>query len=124
VFTEGMGVPAHIEVDGLDGQCGHVLAWSVGEAVGTARLRVTEGRAKVERVAVLASCRGQGLGARLMEAVEELAAAQGHAEVYLHAQVAVVGFYERLGYTAEGPKFLEADIWHQTMSKGLTPIRA
>jgi len=32
----------------------------------------------------------------------------------------VVAFYERLGYRAEGPEFLEAGIPHRAMRKPLT----
>jgi predicted GNAT family N-acyltransferase len=35
----------------------------------------------------------------------------------LHAQTSVVPFYERLGYTAEGPVFDEAGIPHRKMSR-------
>src|SRR5204862_77624 len=41
-------------------------------------------------------------------------------ELVLNAQLPVLAFYERLGYRAEGPEFLEAGIPHRAMRKPLT----
>ena len=120
VFVEGQDVPLHEEVDGLDEQCTHFLALADGQPLGTARLRITtHGEARAERVAVLKEARGEGLGAAVMELLQETAAQQGHGEVVLHAQVRVLPFYERLGYVAEGPVFMDCDIPHRTMRKTL-----
>ena len=37
----------------------------------------------------------------------------------LHAQESAIDFYTRLGYVAEGERFLEADIPHLAMGKRL-----
>ena len=53
VFIEEQGVSLADEVDGRDDQARHLLAWTEGVAVGTARL-LTEGSVgKVGRVCVL-----------------------------------------------------------------------
>lgn len=120
VFVEGQAVPLHEEVDGRDEQCSHFLALRGGRPLGTARLRITEdGEARAERVAVLEEARGTGLGAAVMLLLESTAQEQGHTKVVLHAQVAVIPFYERLGYVAEGPVFMDCDIPHRAMSKAL-----
>ncbi len=123
VFIDEQAVPRDLEVDGLDDQCTHLLAelWQEGAwvPVGTARLRRKGTLAKAERVAVLSRCRGTGLGALLMSALEDEARAQGFGEVVLNAQVQVVPFYERLGYVAEGPEFDEAGIQHRAMRRRL-----
>jgi ElaA protein len=85
--------------------------------VGCARLRTRGDAAKIERVAVLAKRRRLGLGRALMEAAERAAAQRGHRRLVLHAQVAVIPFYERLGWEAYGPEFLEAGIPHRAMKK-------
>ena len=36
-------------------------------------------------------------------------------EIELHAQTWTIGFYEKLGFVAEGPEFLEAEIPHRRM---------
>jgi len=121
VFTDGQGVPTPIERDGRDDEAVHVVARVRGEVVGTARMRSVPGGAKAERVAVLEAWRGHGVGAGLMAALERIAATQREGEITLHAQAAVVPFYERLGYTPVGAPFVEADIPHQAMSKKLPP---
>jgi predicted GNAT family N-acyltransferase len=119
VFVQGQKVPEEIEIDGLDPECTHFMARVDGDPVGTARLREVNGVAKAERVAVLASWRGYGIGRRLMEASEETARASSLPGMVLNAQVSVIPFYEELGYRAEGDVFLEADIEHRTMRKRL-----
>ncbi len=120
VFVEGQDVPLDEEVDGLDDQCTHFLAHRNGVPLGTARLRVTtQGEARAERVAVLKAARGSGLGAAIMLLLQDTAREMGHHEVILHGQVAVIPFYERLGYLAEGPVFMDCDIPHRTMRLSL-----
>jgi predicted GNAT family N-acyltransferase len=123
VFTEGQGVSLELEFDGLDQDAEHFIAWQVEAAstqpIGTARLRSVEGHAKIERVAVLESARLLGVGRALMNAVEESARRSGMDEAVLHAQLAVIPFYEQLGYHARGEIFEEAGIAHRAMTKRL-----
>ncbi len=121
VFVDEQGVPIEEEMDAHDAAYTHFLALAAGEAVGTARLRVTgDGRVKAERVAVRRPFRRAGVGRALMRALEDEARARGRRELVLNAQLPVVAFYERLGYRAEGPEFLEAGIPHRAMRKPLT----
>lgn len=120
VFIEGQSVPESIEVDGRDPACAHFLLRVDGEPVATARLRVADGHAKAERVAVLASWRGHGYGHDVMAALETYAAAEGHSEVILGAQIQVVSFYEARGYEAYGDEYMEAGIRHRMMKKALS----
>src|SRR5437868_11134315 len=87
VFVAGQGVPLEREFDGLDDEATHFVAIENDEYVGTARLRVVDGHAKVERVAVREPWRGRGLGDRLMETVEAHAKAAGLPLIALSAQV-------------------------------------
>ena len=119
VFTIGQGVDAAIEVDGRDGLCTHFLARLGEHDVGAARMRVVDGVAKAERVAVLSGHRGAGIGRALMDALEQAAQTAGLPRVKLSAQSDVVVFYELLGYTAYGEEFIEADIPHRWMEKTL-----
>ena len=121
VFVEEQGVSADEEMDAHDALCAHFLALRGGEAIGTARLRVTDdGHVKAERVAVRRSCRRAGVGRALMRRLEDEARARGAGELLLNAQLPVVPFYERLGYRVEGPEFLEAGIPHRAMRMPLT----
>ncbi|MBM4245840.1 MAG: GNAT family N-acetyltransferase [Deltaproteobacteria bacterium] len=119
VFVDEQGVDPALDADGLDDGATQFLAWANGVPIGTARLRIADGTAKAERVAVLDDFRGRGVGLALMNAVEASARAQGHRSVLVHAQQAVVPFYERLGYTATEDAFDEAGIPHRRMRKCL-----
>ena len=119
VFTIGQGVAPDIEVDGRDPDCTHFLACLDGADVGAARMRVVGEAAKAERVAVLSTARGAGVGRALMDALERQASTAGLQRVKLSAQSEVVPFYLRLGYTAYGDEFIEADIPHRWMEKRL-----
>lgn len=121
VFVEEQRVEAALEWDELDALAEHFLARrrEDGAAVGTARLRVVDGSAKAERVAVRPEARQSGIGRLLMKALEERARAQGCGEVVLNAQLTALPFYEALGYVAEGPVFEEAGIDHRAMRRRL-----
>jgi predicted GNAT family N-acyltransferase len=75
----------------------------------------------LQRLAVARTWRGQGLGAALVDAVEQEAAAIGALAVYLAAQREAVAFYDRLGYRAYGEPFPEAGIEHRHMVRVLDP---
>tara|TARA_R110002049_G_scaffold44333_6_gene130146 strand:- start:375 stop:797 length:423 start_codon:yes stop_codon:yes gene_type:complete len=116
VFIDEQGVPEADEVDALDPKCLHLLATDAGAAVGTARVYMKDGTAKIGRVCVLPSHRGTGLGAALIRAA--LVAARQNGGIHqakLGAQVHALGFYEKLGFTAVGPVFDDAGIDHRMM---------
>lgn len=120
VFVEEQGVSEAEEIDGLDPECVHFVAWQDDSAVGCARLRpLGRGRAKIERVAVLRERRTGGLGRQLMRAVEAEAARRALPDLRLHAQTAVLGFYAKLGWRAVGDEFDEAGIPHFAMERRL-----
>jgi predicted GNAT family N-acyltransferase len=73
----------------------------------------------LQRLAVRASARGQGIGAVLVAAVEAEVAQVALDAVYLAAQATAVRFYERLNYAAYGVPFVEAGLDHRHMLKRL-----
>ena len=114
VFIDEQGVPEHEEIDDLDPLSLHLLAEDAGKPVGTARVYIAEGIAKIGRVCVLQSHRGKGLGAALIRAALE--ASKGKATTAkLGAQLHALGFYEALGFTATGPVYDDAGIDHRDM---------
>ncbi len=116
VFIDEQGVPEADEVDDLDGEAIHLLAVESGRPVGTARLLVQGDTGKIGRVCVLKDRRGAGLGAALIGvAVAEFRAMPGIARAKLGAQVSALGFYERLGFGAVGPVYMDAGIEHRDM---------
>ncbi|PYC87759.1 GNAT family N-acetyltransferase [Streptomyces tateyamensis] len=129
VFVVEQEIPEELEYDALDATSVHLLALGAdGAPLGTARLisgaeayELTglAGRVLLGRLAVVEAARGTGLGAALVRAVEQAARELGAKECELHAQVQALGFYERLGYTAEGPVYQDAGIPHRTMVRTL-----
>lgn len=117
VFIVEQGVPEDEEWDAADPTCRHVLALGPKrDAVGTGRLEPT---GKIGRVAVLQQYRGGGVGGAIVSHLVNLATGLGLTRVYLHAQTTALGFYERLGFRAEGPEFDEVGIPHRRMSLGI-----
>ena len=123
VFIEEQHVPEDEEIDAHDADpatvttCLHVLAHIEGRAIATGRLLLAEpdGRLHIGRVAVLAEHRRQGIGRAVMLALHDLARFRNARSVTLAAQLQAIPFYERLGYTARGPVFLDANIEHRWM---------
>jgi len=115
VFVEEQAVPEEEELDHHDADAAHFVVEVGGEIVGTARVvHLEDGCAKIGRVALLREHRGQGIGRALMHYA--MAAALRHCDtLVLDAQLPVIGFYERLGFEAEGPVFLDAGIEHRRM---------
>jgi predicted GNAT family N-acyltransferase/RimJ/RimL family protein N-acetyltransferase len=131
VFVHEQGVAAELERDGRDDAAQHAVVVVGGRVVATARMLVEgtgdDAVAIVGRVAVAIAERGGGHGVAVMQVLEHRASELGLPIVELHAQVAVEGFYDRLGYVPVGDRYLEAGIEHVTMRKellpGLRPVR-
>ncbi|WP_436924757.1 GNAT family N-acetyltransferase [Halosimplex amylolyticum] len=120
VFIEEQGVPEDVEMDGEDDDAVHFVATDDDEPVGAARLREVEpGVGKVERVAVVADRRGEGIGRELMATLESTAADQGIDRLVMHAQTHVKAFYRNLDYETTSDVFEEAGIDHVEMEKVL-----
>ncbi|WP_151718580.1 GNAT family N-acetyltransferase [Gemmobacter serpentinus] len=120
VFIEEQGISEADELDDLDGQAVHLLAVMSGESVGTARLLQKGTTGKIGRVCVLPQARGTGLGAALIRAgIAHFEARPGFARVYLSAQTHALGFYEKLGFVAEGEAYDDAGIPHRDMFRPL-----
>jgi predicted GNAT family N-acyltransferase len=118
VFVQEQRVPAEIELDTDDQRAIHFLAIKSGKAVGTVRLVMHRGAAKIGRMAVLKSYRRKGVGAQLLKHAVATAQKLRAGKIYLHAQVAAIGFYERMGFRAVGKVFDEAGIAHCKMVFG------
>ena len=116
VFVREQRVPPEIELDAMDAQCLHAIAFLKGRPVGTARL-LPDGH--IGRMAVLKAQRKKGAGAAMLERLIEAARARGDREVALSAQVHAVPFYRAHGFVEEGAEYEEAGIAHQAMRLAL-----
>ena len=115
VFCGEQGVLPEEEQDGLDPGCLHVLGTDDGGPVAALRVQPKGEWAKIQRVAVVPALRGTGTGAALMRWTLERLPARGFAGAVLGSQTHALGFYERLGFAAEGPEYLDARIPHRDM---------
>jgi predicted GNAT family N-acyltransferase len=115
VFVREQGVPAEIELDHDDKRAVHFIACIEKRAVGTARLVMRGGNGKIGRMAVLKRSRRKKIGKKLLTRAIATAKKHGARKIYLHAQVAVIGFYESAGFRCAGPVFDEAGIAHRKM---------
>lgn len=122
VFVDEQKVPVEMELDEHDAASLHVIARLDGKAAGTGRLLPATIHAAsrvghIGRMAVLKEFRSRGVGAAMLAALLEAARVRGDTHNMLSAQVHALGFYQRYGFVAEGPVYLDAGIEHQTMCR-------
>ncbi len=116
VFVVEQQVPESEEWDDDDPFSLHVLATRNREPVGTGRMTPA---GKIGRMAVLSEVRGRGVGSTILRLLVDEALHRGLLELRLNAQVPAIPFYERHGFAAEGPVFMEAGIPHRSMRRML-----
>lgn len=115
VFVDEQGVDVAIEWDDYETVAEHLLLVDEEQPLGTARVRQVDDALKCERIAVRASARGAGWGARLMDVCETIARERGVDACVLHAQQRAAAFYRRQGYRVDSDPFEEAGIPHVKM---------
>ncbi|WP_422766721.1 GNAT family N-acetyltransferase [Photobacterium leiognathi subsp. mandapamensis] len=116
VFIQEQQIDPEIEFDNLDSAAVHVLVMDGEQPLGTGRI-LADGH--IGRIAIMKSARGQGLGAKVVQALVEYAQQQGYPRVDLGAQTHAVDFYRKLGFMPYGDEFMEANIPHQAMEQML-----
>ena len=113
VFVIGQNCPEDIEWE-FEEESTHFLVFENKEAVATARHRETKNGYKLERFAVLKNKRSNGYGHIVLKAIlVDLSKFKGN--IYMHAQLDVIPFYEKMGFEKEGDLFTEANIMHYKM---------
>ena len=121
VFVHEQGIAPEDEWDADDATALHAVLFDVnGQALGNARLlQPSTTVAKVGRMAVLKDVRGNGYGARLLQALIRCARQRRHKEVRLSAQRTAEGFYAAHGFVEVGEPFDEVGIPHVEMRLSL-----
>ena len=115
VFVWEQKVPEAEEHDSYDLTATHFVAVAEGDVVGTLRLIALPEHTKIGRVAVRQLWRGQGIAKAMIAEATRHAAAAGQDRLYLTAQSDKLGLYERLGFAAFGPEFMDAGMPHRAM---------
>ena len=112
VFIQEQYIAAKDEWDAEDAVAVHFIVFQQDQAIATARLLTNN---SVGRIAVLKSHRGLKIGQRLMQAVIDYARAEQRELVKLSSQVHAIGFYQALGFEAQGEEYLDCSIPHIDM---------
>ncbi len=115
VFGGEQGIKENDDFDGLDNSAVHFISYSGNIPVSCARIRVLNGKAKLERMATIKDFRGYGSGTQIMNFVQEFCKKKDIPKIYLHAQEDSIKFYEKMGFKQEGKGFLEVGIPHIKM---------
>jgi len=132
VFADEQGFPANTEIDEYDspGLAVHLLLRLVPSQLAVGTVRIVPPKLKIGRLCVLPEYRKYGFGKDLMLRSHEIISANlvkrgdKQGQIVLHAQIPVVAFYGKLGYTPVGDTFDEDGAPHQTMVLTLEPASA
>ncbi len=119
VFCGEQGVSFEADQDGRDAEATHIVAVDDGVVIGTCRLLFRGPVARLGRLAVERSRRGDGVGAEILAEADRVATRAGSESIALHAQTYAQALYERAGYEVYGPTFVEEGIEHVAMEKRL-----
>ena len=118
VFIVEQNCP-YLDLDNKDQKCFHLMLYDEDRLAAYCRLLpagVSYSEISIGRVISSPSHRGTGVGKTVMKLgiqyCEELFAA---GPIRIGAQVYAIGFYEALGFVAEGEEYLEDDIPHVEM---------
>ena len=114
VFVIEQEVAEEEEFDEFEDLSKHFLIFDGNKAIGTARWRHIADKIKLERFAILKENRNLGWGEKILKAVLEEVLPIGK-DIYLHAQLRAIPFYERQGFKKVGEMFSECNIDHYKM---------
>jgi len=112
VFVEEQNVPEELEIDGLDNEARHVLAFVDEVPIGTGRI-LEDGH--IGRIAVLEKHRSLGIGKLIMKELIKWAQEMSLEKVWLSSQWHAHSFYLDLGFVCVGEIYKEAGIDHIKM---------
>lgn len=124
VLRQPWGQPRGSERDDLDAEGFHLMVrGSAGAVVAVGRLHLNSpSEAQVRYMAVDETCRGRGLGSRILSGLEDRALSESVTSVVLNARDSAINFYRRHGYSVEGPvEILFGEVRHFRMRKDLCP---
>ena len=118
VFVNEQKVPKDHEFDEWDEKAIHAVAYDEqDQPVATGRLILDDDfNFLLGRIAVLKAYRKQKYGDFIVRLLLDQAFQCAASEVFIHAQVAAVPFYETIGFHSFGEPYMEENIAHISMS--------
>lgn len=119
VFVEEQGVSEEEEHVGREREFVHFCLYEDKKLAGYARASIHKGIFHIGRVAVRRDKRNRGYGKEVVLFAEEYGIRAGCHTASLNAQIQAKGFYDKLGYEADGEVFTEAGMDHVHMRKKL-----
>lgn len=117
VFVKEQGISQACEFDAYEMKLEHVVVYEREKPVAAGRLRFGDGWARLERICVLKSMRGNGYGKVVVMGLEYVARCRGIYVLTVHAQLEAEKFYAAQGYVRVSRQFLEVGIPHIAMEK-------
>lgn len=107
--VEEFGIPVQYEIDETEAH-EYIVAYDNEHPIATCRLHYLDGEtAKIERVVTLKKYRGTGVGRAIITEAENWLRDAGIRKIIITSRDAAVGFYEKLGYTADYDKIKNED---------------
>lgn len=106
------------EFDSADKIATHLVGFCDGHYAATCRIIQSDNDSYlIGRIAVRKAYRRKGLGTEIVKSAEEIIKESGGNNIYIHAQLQAVPFYEALGYLPTGAPDEEEGCPHQMMIK-------
>ena len=117
VFEDEQGFEEEFdELDESD-KVKHMVFYKDSKPIGTCRYYMENDEYRIGRLAVIKEYRGKGIGQLIVRCAEDKILEIGGKEIVLSAQVRAKGFYEKMGYIAEGEIYMEEMCPHIKMRK-------
>lgn len=121
VFFQEQGIPLHLDLDGLDSNSYHSLAYIDDVAIGVARLALVENnKAIMARVAIKKDYRGKGVASKLIKSIIVKAEQLSVNNIEIHAHDYLKKYYETFGFVYV--KNVEKVGEHQLIQMCLTQV--
>lgn len=116
VFVYEQGFSEEVEFDDNDSDATHYVIYFNSQPVGTARLRIIDNKAKIERVAVLKDQRRKEYGQILIsQVIDDVKKNYETSTIWLISQLKAISFYEKLGFNSVGDHIIQDGILCQKM---------
>ena len=114
----------YLDADGKDREAFHLMGFDGEDMVAYARILdagVSYDEVSMGRILTTDKARGKGAGIELMEVgIRQINAHYGQVPIRISAQTYLLAFYEKFGFRSTGKEYLEDEIPHTEMLRGVS----